>query len=501
VVETIDDTPAATPVPDAALHAPPAPGDQGAEPTPAPAPDRLQVSGWTRLLLSTGTDRAGFHRDSPDPLAVPYDQLVNRNQLSIQMRYARGNDWETVASALLGYNVFEQDADLGKEFSGFNGASTRTAFEPQLREAYVGVFWPSVDVRIGQQRLAWGRGDAITPNDIVNPRDTRDPFLSETELLHIPTFMLRTDFDLRFATLQTVYSPFFVPNRLDVYGGNWAVVQPDAPAGYRGLLNLASRLVDPSLAEALQPLLGQTELPEDDLSNSSAGARLSWTARGIDVNHYYHYGFDGTPNFQIDPMFQKMLGGLDFNSTKVNALTGVLDPIANGYRPVSSTYVRRHHVGLDVQGSLAPFLIRLDAAYDSQAVFTGRDLIGTVKPAAQAVLGVEYQTGDLGKTVIVEAWYHHIDGAPRDGTLIGYDADTVGIASLWRWTFGESVELETRAFVGLHPVSYVVRPQLSWKRDGLALRAGVLVLGGDDGTYANYYRRNTSVYGGIKYSF
>src|SRR5262249_18741263 len=127
----------------------------------------------------------------------------------------------------------------------FNGASTRTLYEYELREAYLGFFAGPVDIRLGQQRIAWGSGEFFQPNDVINARDLRDPVLTDNELLRIPQLVARVDIDiLRKARVQLVFAPFFIPDRLPFFGENWALIQPGAPALYRTALSLFANSQD-----------------------------------------------------------------------------------------------------------------------------------------------------------------------------------------------------------------------------------------------------------------
>lgn len=46
-------------------------------------------------------------------------------------------------------------------------------------EAYFDLFLPSLDVRIGKQKVAWGKLDRTQPNDLIIPVSFFDPFLEE----------------------------------------------------------------------------------------------------------------------------------------------------------------------------------------------------------------------------------------------------------------------------------------------------------------------------------
>jgi hypothetical protein len=121
----------------------------------------------------------------------------------------------------------------------------------------------------------------------------------------------------------------------------------------------------------------------------------------------------------------------------------------------------------------------------------------------QAVTTVEYQSGELGKLVLVELIYQHIiDPLPPIG-LIGYKRDTVGVAAVARWTFFDVIEAEVRAVVAAMPRTAIVQPQLAYRaRSGSVLLAiGALLLQGEAYSVGDYYGRNECVYGLVKYSW
>lgn len=48
----------------------------------------------------------------------------------------------------------------------------------ELEESWLDLFLPSVDVRIGKQKFAWGKLDTFQPTDVLNPRRYNDPFVT-----------------------------------------------------------------------------------------------------------------------------------------------------------------------------------------------------------------------------------------------------------------------------------------------------------------------------------
>ena len=446
----------------------------------------IDLRGWARASAIVGLYRTG-PQSPPDRFDVPHDQIVASQQMFLRLRYAYARSFEAVASGLLAFDVFGQDAPRADTYNIVNGAGSRTAFDASLREAYVGAFWRRFDFRLGQQRIVWGHGDAFTPNDILDGRDLREQLIPESDAFHLPGFAARAGVDLGFGSLEAVVHPFFQPDRFDVYGSNWALIQPDAPLRYITLLRYVGNAVSP-------------EAPPADLSATSAAARFGVDLHRFDFNAYYQYGFDRTPNLQIDPKYAATLAAIDYaQPIDPVALAG---PFLVGPRPITMTYVRRHHVGADVATSVGPILVRAEAAYDTSRVLIARDdLHGVVVPVVQATASIEYQPGELGRIVLVEAWYQHAFDLDPAQALWFVQRDSVAAAAVVKWHFfDDRLLLEARGVVGVQPFSWMVRGEVGYKHKALQIRAGAAVLDGDPYSFGGYYRANTSVYLLLRYA-
>jgi hypothetical protein len=453
------------------------------------AEERFQFSAWMRSSLEAGLTGAGYDPGAPDPLEVPRDRLVGRQQLHLRQRYARGRSFEAVLSGLVSHDVFAPRARR----------PTRTRFEAELREAWLGFYAKRVDLRVGNQRVAWGHGDAFPVNDVVNARDVRDPVLIETELRHLPTFLVRADAALGSGSLQVVVAPFFRPDRYDVYGTNWSLLPIGAPPGYRGFLTALTRPGGLPPEDAGRLLLSDRGAPSADLSGLEAGLRLEWTRGRLSVSHYYHYGLHGTPDFQVEAGLGQALDATDWSAVSADEVRVFAARI--GASPaVRSAWPRRHHFGLGLTTTAGPLALRLDTAYEHEGLFYDRRLNGWRSPVVQAVAAVEMSAGDPGRALLVELLQQWLQRAPPPGLLYA-DRATTALALLARHTWSERIELEMRAVVGASPGSYVLRPQVAWKKDALALRLGLVLPGGEDRSYGDWFGRNRSAYLMLKRSF
>jgi hypothetical protein len=476
-----------------------------AEPAPAQAPtrpaDRTQVAGWARESVEWPFAPGGYRLGSPSPFDVPHDRLVARTQVHVRASYRREGWFEATVSGALGYAIREQGPADSTPFNGFNGQAANADSQVDLRELYLGFYWKQVDLRIGQQRVAWGKADLQSPNDVLNARDLRDPILTETELRHVPTPLIRLDADLGAVQVEIVGTPVFVPDVYDVYGTNWGPIQADAPAAVKGLFASVSPLVDPSKQNQFNALLHDTQLPASNWTAPSVGAKVSTSLAGIDLDAYYHYGYDPTPFVSVSPSFASFLAAESFEAFHPSDLTPVLQGLDAGVQPFSATYVRRHHVGFDETIAAGPLVLRIDAAYETQRVYYYAKFTSFSSPTVLAVASLEYQTGDLEKVVLVEGSYNRVVNS-IDAPLLGYNPDSYSVAGTFRWPIAAGVAADVRGLVGIEPVSFALQPAFRWKaNDSVVLKVGAVLLGGEKESLGWYYRRNTSAFVQAKYSF
>lgn len=450
--------------------------------------DRFQLSGWVRQM-NVASLRA------PKPwtnTAVPLRRFGSRNQMFVRLQYARGDAFEAVAAG-----AFTLDLDVDEP----NAAAPpgwprrlRESFEADIREAYVGAFVGPIDIRVGQQRIAWGKGDLFAPNDVVNPLDNRDPLLSETELLRVPLFLARMDIDVGIGSIQLLYAPFFVPNRFDFYGTPWALIQEPAPQPYRAVFGQALRRGDVATPSPFR-LAVPTRTPT--FKDGQAGARFVFSIGDFDFGLYYHYGFDGQPRVAPDRETLRQLFSIgDYDRLDPGTLNRLIP--TNATSALEITYARRHHAGLDFGTLIGPIALRLDAMFEDNKGFVDRYYSVVARPILQTVLSVEYQTGDFNKALLFELSYMRILGAPIP-PLFFFEQNNVGFAAIGRWLIADRLELELRALLSLYPFSMMARPQIGVKLSPRwYLRVGAQVVWGVPGTQGDYFKDNMGAYLSVK---
>lgn len=149
--------------------------DPPPEAAPPAAPSAWSLTGFLRTDWALWTERFDDNplakaRHSAD-LALGYKRGVFRLLLTVHGEYD------------LAYLVQRETYDQ----------PTLDAYEWQVntREALVALSLGEFEISVGRQIVAWGEGDALSPLDVVNPRDMREPGLADLDDIRLPVLSTR----------------------------------------------------------------------------------------------------------------------------------------------------------------------------------------------------------------------------------------------------------------------------------------------------------------------
>ena len=153
---------------------------------------------------------------------------------------------------------------------------TLDAYEWLIRsgEAFGRASPGNVQVTVGRQVIAWGEGDALSPLDIINPRDNREPGLADLD-------------DLRLPVLATRLALFLGSHRLELVGVHESDfgLQPSPRGPFSPFDAVLSSLEKTDLG----PLLSQTtfrlthQQERFSLDQQEVFFRWVYRGKGIDV--------------------------------------------------------------------------------------------------------------------------------------------------------------------------------------------------------------------------
>lgn len=148
-------------------------------PPPAPPPARnLSVTGFLRSDLELWAERL-----DDDPFAKW------RQSLDLALAY----ESDRLRVLLAGHAEYDFAYLVDRE--RFDAATIDTyAYRLLNGEQYLGLTLGPVDLTLGRQIVAWGEGDVVSPLDVVNPRDLREPGLADLDDLRLAVLASRVGF-------------------------------------------------------------------------------------------------------------------------------------------------------------------------------------------------------------------------------------------------------------------------------------------------------------------
>lgn len=245
------------------------------------------------LLVPVGAQSQGLFEEAVagEPAAEESPEIGPVSTLpSLELGgYARGGVFagkrvgEDVAEVKAGYGELSLQArtrmtGVGDAFGELRLRAGSDFSDPtqlvELREAYVNLFGSFLDVRVGQQIIAWGRADGVNPTDLLTPRNmgTRSPNLDDRRLANLA---LRSNVYFGPLRLESVWIPVYQPSRFPPF---------ELPGGLE---------------------MGPAENPDFDLANGTMAQRLHVEAGPVEASVSYIRGFAPFPglamrSFQIE---------------------------------------------------------------------------------------------------------------------------------------------------------------------------------------------------------
>ena len=479
----------------------------------APAPPRLATpsSGIPMAIFSGGfSSSAAFDTRREDALE---DTLDFHQELEMRVRVRLSDRWRAVVEGRLGWRL-TAGGDPDDPAWLPDGDSVQGRVTPELRDFYVSGRAGRWLMRFGNQSIAWGSTDISKPADVINPIDLRRGVTGAREDIRVPIPALDLIHAWDKVAWEFVLVPFFVPHKVDVFGSDMAPVSGTALTlpvipGFEDL-----RLIDPSLEELIQPLLLQTELPEETPRNLSAGTRLTLIRGGWDVSLGYFYGWDRVPLTRFHPAGQALVdavineGGTFFNDAATRPeIPNALQALTDGETLFSSTYERLHTVTFDGVTYAGPIGIRFETAINPERTTYTASLRGIRRASVSSALGLSYERSDGNIVASGEVFHVFFAQRPGDERLL-YDLQSVfGVAGGLQLGFGafpnaaatrwERFGIQLAGIYLPNGRDLVASPSLTYDaNDLLTLSAGASIYAsfGDEQTIGDLLTRNNAVF-------
>ncbi len=331
-----------------------------------------------------------------------------------------------------------------------------------LREAYLDIYFDSLDIRLGKQQIIWGKADGDFVTDVVSPKDLTEYRLRDFDEIRMGVTSLKADYYLGDHTLELVWVPVFTATVSPAGDSIWAV-KPDFP-------------VVPTIDSS------DKDVPFE-LKNSEAFMKFSALTSLVDIEVMGGYMWDDDPALHI--------------------IEKTVDPSTQ--QLASLTVAQRHHrlglTGASFSASPGGFVIRGEGAFYIGKYFQTEDPTssdGTIKKNyLHYLIGIDYTVWEikLSSQIIQKAILEHDDYIKNDRL------ESTVTFFISRDFFRETLHLEVFSYFGVNQRDALIRPKIIYKlADGFELLIGANIFIGDEGKYGQY-NENDMVYGKVKYSF
>ena len=345
-------------------------------PEPSAAPT-VRVEGDVRWVGGVDT---GFEPRREDGLGEHVVDTWTRAALTLDVK--RDASWRAVV----------QGRALWRAGAERDLTRAKSSFEPFLGEAFVDLYTRHVDVRVGQQTLAFGANAFFAPTDVLNPRDVRQgPALLEPEDVKRPVFAARALATVGPLSVTAVWVPFFVADLQDVFGQDLAVVQP--------ALGLGPPLsVDPSVEDGLQPHLLETERPG---LPGDVGLRLTGEVGGVKLGGSWVWAHEKRPEVTVDPELDALLRAQSRGEPADAALLLSLgERLRAGETLLTGRYPRQHTLALEASTLVRSAQLDVDVGFSPSRLFYGERLRALRGPVVSWAVGVsQAEESDLVYTL------------------------------------------------------------------------------------------------------
>lgn len=349
-----------------------------------------------------------------------------------------------------------------------------------LSEAYIDYsdsFW---GVRIGKQKVAWGKADGISITNSVFPEDSSSLNNDDNS---VAIKALRLSFNGNSFTVDGFVIPFFTGTKLPLEKNN----------PLRKAILPESITVSQGGNDFVLPVnIGELSTPELNLANMEFGLKASGYFSSCDLSVYGFYGWDKTPvlNYQINT---------------------VLHPVYNVEVPESLTvngeYKRLCMAGFDIAVPVGPVVLRGESAFffnrafqsSSNAIMNGKENFVN-QNQMMALAGFDWMPS--GWTITAQYYCDVIFNKSSDIERAN-SFEHGATLNISKSLLNDTLELSFTGVVGFNDFDSMISASMKYMlSDQIGISAGtnIFLAGLENGTYGNY-KDLSSIYINVDYKW
>ncbi|MCF7928320.1 MAG: hypothetical protein K9L68_05060 [Spirochaetales bacterium] len=320
-----------------------------------------------------------------------------------------------------------------------------------VREAYIDLYLPDADLRIGKQAIIWGEAEGAFITDIVSPQDMRSFILADFREIRKGIPAVRLDWYAGPFTIEGIWAPLFVPPNSPDSDSIW-YTEPDY-----------------SWAPVV-PTIHPGEEPSPGIENSEVFGKISYFGSMLNAAVMAGYSWDDLPVMRIE----RSAG-----------------PAVDLY----PEYKRYTMVGGTLSTSISSVVLRTEAAGYLNKTFTTTDPANdnglTKHNQLQALGGLDWNLFgiDMSAQYILQYIHDHSDYLMED------ELEHTATFRMQDSYFSDVLTLELFSYVGFDPADALLRPSVTWSfEDGVDLSVGSEIFLGDESGRFGRYGDNTLAY-------
>lgn len=406
---------------------PPGTPRAAAKPAPlSPAPASSGDTWWENNFRIAGD----FREEMAIRLASPQNLTKLKGQARIDLKFIFSDHFKL----RLGGRAW---ADGAYDLTGQYPKPVRSNMRKEvlLRDAYLDMTFPYINVRVGHQQIVWGEALGQFFADVVTPKDFREFILQNFEEMRLPIWAIDAQFNpVPDLDLEVVLSPDQQVDKLALQGSDFAFRIPPTPG----------------IETVIQP----DHRPSTNFKTWNAGLRASYLVSGWDLAWFYYTSPDHTPALRKTFSFDPLTG------TPILSL----DPIHRRVHHVATTFSK----GFDAFVVRGEFVYTIGRLFNSTTPAAGEGL--TQSNLFRYVLGLDY---DIQGHVLLNAEFQQEIVARARSRISDDKMRTWFFLHAQSNLFHDKLTPELAFIVGLDGGDTMIRPKLTWNAtDMITLSAG-----------------------------
>jgi hypothetical protein len=226
--------------------------------------------------------------------------------------------------------------------------------DAEIRELYIDSYFDDASLRVGKQQVVWGQADGLKVLDVVNPQSYREFILDDFDNSRIPLWSLNAELPVGVESLvQLIWIPDTTYNDIPETGSAFAYSSP--------------RIV-PQAVSGYSTVTQDSNKPDNPVSDSDFGVRVSTLVEGWDMtlNYLYHYN--------DNPILYRQISGTQLT--------------------ITPKYERTHLVGGTLSNAFGDYIFRSEVGYSTNSYHVSHDTTDAdgIKETGEVsyVLGLDY---------------------------------------------------------------------------------------------------------------